>query len=165
MADALRRTLLALGDLDLDDMLKVLYLQSCGNLMSFAPLKQLPLESVGLMDLPGIQDLDVLNELNLLSTLRLGPAEVTGLASKGIRLENIHHVSLTGDASAARLGSAVTAFPRTVSLRVLSGTELDLAPLAAHPTLRRVTTPPNCRLLKADRLPDTIALNPDRRTM
>ncbi|MBD3010274.1 MULTISPECIES: hypothetical protein [unclassified Streptomyces] len=38
--------------------------------------------------------------------------------------------------------------------------EFDVAPLAAHPQLRRVTTPPTCRILNADRLPDTIQVNP-----
>ncbi|MDH6214552.1 NACHT domain-containing protein [Streptomyces pseudovenezuelae] len=167
--DETRLETLSLADNSISDLtfltpyqeLRLLYLQSCANLISLAPLKQLPLESLGLMNLPGIQDLDVLYELNLLSTLRLGPAEVTGLASTGIRLENLRHVSLTGDASPAQLRSVVTAFPRMVSLRVLSGTQLDLTPLAAHQHLRRVTTPPDCRLLNADRLPNSIQLNPE----
>ncbi|MEV5533677.1 hypothetical protein [Streptomyces prunicolor] len=36
---------------------------------------------------------------------------------------------------------------------------LDLAPLATHPALIHITTPPTCRLLNAAKLPTTIKLN------
>lgn len=70
---------LALSDNSISDLaflapyqnLRTLYLQRCANLTTLVPLTQLPLESLVLNDLQGIEDFDALSELTRLTALYL----------------------------------------------------------------------------------------------
>lgn len=93
-----------------------------------------------------------------LTSLVLNP-ELTRLASHGIRMAKLRTVSLVvEDGPSTDLRDAVTVFPEMTALRVYYAQELDVAPLAAHSRLSRVSTF-TARLLNADRLPAHIRLN------
>ncbi|GGX50997.1 hypothetical protein GCM10010321_80280 [Streptomyces chartreusis] len=104
------------------------------------------------------EDWRYVTSLPQLDSLFLNPGELTSLASKGIRLEKPTSVSLAvEDRSSADLRDAVTVFPGMTSLNVHFAEELDLAPLSAHPRLKRVNTF-TARVLNAAELPATIHL-------
>ncbi|MGI5410289.1 NACHT domain-containing protein [Streptomyces chartreusis] len=104
------------------------------------------------------EDWRYVTSLPQLDSLFLNPGELTSLASKGIRLEKPTSVSLAvEDRSSADLRDVVTVFPGMTSLNVHFAEELDLAPLSAHPRLKRVNTF-TARVLNAAELPATIHL-------
>ncbi|MGW0837596.1 NACHT domain-containing protein [Streptomyces prunicolor] len=102
-------------------------------------------------------DWQAVTSLENLLMLNLSAAELTALATDELSLETVQNVYTTGQSPDLR--ATVTVFPSMVSLSVIVAEELDLTPLASHPTLRQVTTPPTCHLLNADKLPATIKLN------
>lgn len=125
-----------------------------GTLTRFPQLHQLGLN----LDTPLTRnDWQAVAGLENLLILTLSTAELTALATDGVRLETVQDVFVTGKSPDLR--ATVTVFPSLDSLSVTVAEELDLTPLASHPTLRQVTTPPTCRLLNANRLPTTIKLN------
>ncbi|MFC8240127.1 NACHT domain-containing protein [Streptomyces chartreusis] len=153
-------------------------LEDIGSLRAIAgtPLKCLYLP-------PNARDLSVLAEFPALDELRLmlkaripsenwqlvtslprlvslvpNPNELADLALNGIRLNKVKSVSLAiEEQSSADLRDAVTVFPEMTGLNVYFAEELDLAPLAAHGSLRRVNTF-SARLLNTDKLPATMLL-------
>jgi hypothetical protein len=123
-------------------------------LTAFPRLRQLGLD----LDEPLTdKDWQAIASLERLWVLSLNPAELTGLAAGGAALKQVQIVSLTPAREIPDLRATVTAFPTMTSLHVVAHL-VNLAPLAAHPTLRRVTTSPACRILNADKLPDSIEL-------
>ncbi|WP_406198958.1 NACHT domain-containing protein [Streptomyces sp. NBC_01017] len=93
-----------------------------------------------------------------LDSLFLNLDELTDLASNGIRLEKMRSVALVvQDLPSADLRDVVAVFPEMTGLNVYFAEELDLAPLAAHPRLKRVNTF-TARLLNAHELPAGIHL-------
>ena len=123
-------------------------------LTAFPRLRQLGLD----LDEPLThEDWQAIASLEGLRLLSLNPAELAGLASSGASLKQVQIVSLTPARETPDLRAAVTAFPTMTSLHVVAHL-VNLAPLAAHPTLRRVTTSPACRILNADKVPHTIRL-------
>ncbi|MFE7442501.1 hypothetical protein ACFU7X_18855 [Streptomyces chartreusis] len=100
----------------------------------------------------------LVTSLPRLVSLVLNPDELADLALNGIRLNNVKSVSLVvEEQSSADLRDAVTVFPEMTGLNVYFAEELDLAPLSAHSSLRRVNTF-RARLLNADKLPATMLL-------
>ncbi|MFI6550713.1 NACHT domain-containing protein [Streptomyces prunicolor] len=97
--------------------------------------------------------------LSELRHLNLSLVDFAGLVSSGVPLQHVETVTVTASRESLDLAAAVTALPAMVRLQVRAADVLDLAPLATHPTLTHITTPPTCRLLNADKLPTTIKLN------
>ncbi|MFG2777386.1 NACHT domain-containing protein [Streptomyces prunicolor] len=102
-------------------------------------------------------DWQAVRGLENLLVLTLSASELTALATDEVSLETVQNVYTTGQSPDLR--ATVAVFPSLVTLSIFVAEELDLTPLASHPTLRVVTTPPTCRLLNADKLPTTIKLN------
>jgi hypothetical protein len=102
-------------------------------------------------------DWQAVTGLENLLVLTLSASELTALATDEVSLETVQNVYTTGRSPDLR--ATVAVFPSLVTLSIIVAEELDLTPLASHPTLRVVTTPPTCRLLNADKLPATIKLN------
>ncbi|MBB4788643.1 NACHT domain-containing protein [Streptomyces rapamycinicus] len=109
---------------------------------------------------PTKEEWQAVAHLEKLRILSLNCAELATLAATGVLLQGVETVFLMAHHERPDLGPVCTAFPALTWLAVYDTDEVDLAPLAAHPELRRVTTPPACRILHADRLPDTIQVNP-----
>ncbi|MCZ4608116.1 NACHT domain-containing protein [Streptomyces sp. Lzd4kr] len=100
----------------------------------------------------------LVTSLPRLVSLVLNPNELADLALNSIRLNNVKSVSLVvEEQSSADLRDAVTVFPEMTGLNVYFAEELDLAPLSAHSSLRRVNTF-RARLLNTDKLPATMLL-------
>ncbi|MDV7218973.1 NACHT domain-containing protein [Streptomyces prunicolor] len=104
-------------------------------------------------------DWQTIASLKQLRILSLNPTELIGLASSGVSLQRVKNIFVRAERGNPDLGTVTTAFPAITSLDVYEADVLDLAPLATHPTLTRIITPPTCRLLNANRLPTTIKLN------
>jgi energy-coupling factor transporter ATP-binding protein EcfA2 len=102
-------------------------------------------------------DWQAVTGLENLLVVTLSASELTALATDEVSLETVQNVYTTGRSPDLR--ATVAVFPSLVTLSIIVAEELDLTPLASHPTLRVVTTPPTCRLLNADKLPATIKLN------
>ncbi|MFF4259451.1 NACHT domain-containing protein [Streptomyces sp. NPDC001663] len=150
-----------LGVIPREAPLKCIFLP--GNARDLSPLSGFPsLRQLGLnIDIPPtLKDWQVLASLENLSILSLSPAELASLASCGLALEQVQTVALMPVHADVDLRPTTAVFPAMTFLQLLDTDEVDLAPLAAHPTLRRITTPPTCRPLNADKLPDAIQLNP-----
>lgn len=125
-------------------------------LADFPQLHQLGLE----LDAPLTrEDWQSVASLEKLTILSLTPAELTSLAASGVPLRQVKTVFLMAEHRSLDLLAAATGFPMLLLLHVFDADLIDLAPLATHPTLRNVRTPPTCRLLNADKLPATIKLN------
>lgn len=135
-----------------------------GNTFDLSPLTALPsLSHLELALRPdSVRDgWRVIANLKNLVALTLNSYELRDLGTSGVRLENLESVILSVSGRPPDLRPTVTALPEMTTLNVYSATELDLAPLAAHSRLRRLTTPRGCRLLNADELPSHIQLNPE----
>jgi hypothetical protein len=106
-------------------------------------------------------DWQALTGLEKLAVLSLNTTELADLAAAAVALQGVENVTLLAGREKADLRAVLTAFSALKWLQVHDADEIDLAPLAPHPRLRRVTTTSSTwRILNADRLPDTIEVNP-----
>lgn len=127
-------------------------------LAGFRSLRQLKL----CLDTPlSRADWEAVAGLDRLVNLSLSPAELDGLATDGVTLEQPTHVNiLARDQDGVHLGPFAEVFPRAVSLTLFDVDDADLAPLATHTRLRRVRTTPVRGVRNAERLPASVEVNP-----
>jgi hypothetical protein len=99
--------------------------------------------------------------LGELVTLSLNHTELRDLAAASVALQGVENIFLMAGRERPDLVAVLSAFPALKRLQISDADEVDLAPLAAHPRLRRVTTTSStCHILNADRLPETMQVNP-----
>nr|WP_239157883.1 NACHT domain-containing protein [Streptomyces sp. SID13726] len=142
--------------------LRQLSLSDCLDLMSLESLRGLPLEELALSDVPALAlstQWGVLATLPNLVALDLEDVDLNVLGDSGVSLAGVESLTVEAYGKSVDLGAIATIFPGLTWLTVGFARELDVAPLAALPRLRHLSTSHSCFLRNTHELPATVRLN------